>query len=262
MVTGRWSQAVMGTVATVELAGPLPPGVARRLADDTFGWLHEVDRRFSTYIVDSEVNRLDRGELRIEECSPDLRYVLDACTRLWSATDGYFDAYAGGRLDPSGFVKGWSVQVASERLTAAGAPDHLVDAGGDVQTRGHPEPGRDWRIGIRHPWQRDRVAWVLAGTDLAVATSGTYERGRHIIDPRTGTRPDDLRSVTVVGHDLADIDAYATAAAAMGRAGLSWLAGLSGHPVAVICADATTYVSDDLPIAPDSQEPTENRPAS
>src|SRR4029079_10108794 len=92
--------------------------------DEVFGWLHEVDRRFSTYVSDSEVNRLDRGELTIAECSPALRNVLDECARLWRATDGYFDAYATGRLDPSGYVKGWSVQVASNKLGASGAGKH------------------------------------------------------------------------------------------------------------------------------------------
>jgi FAD:protein FMN transferase len=242
----RRTEVVMGTVAIVELRDPLPPGAAERLADDAFAWLHEVDRRFSTYRADSEVNRLDRGELRIEECSNDLRHVLDECSRLWRETNGYFDAYATGRLDPSGYVKGWAVRVASERLAAAGAGNHLVDAGGDLQTRGCPAPGQLWRIGIRHPWQRDRVGWVLSGHDLAIATSGTYERGLHVVDPRTGARPDELRSVTVVGRDLAEADAYATAAMAMGRSGLAWLAQRDGYESAVICSDQTSYTSPGL----------------
>jgi thiamine biosynthesis lipoprotein len=246
----RWRrrEVVMGTVATVELADPLPAEVARQLLDDAFAWLHEVDRHFSTYRDDSEVNRLDRGELRLEEGSDDLRHVLAECGRLWRETDGYFDPYATGRLDPSGYVKGWAVQVASQRLSAAGAPNHLVDAGGDLQTRGRPAPGEKWRIGIRHPWERDRVSWVVTGTDLAVATSGIYERGRHVVDPRTGARPGELRSVTVVGRDLADADAYATAAIAMGRPGLGWLARLSGHETAVVAEDQSCYTSPGLSV--------------
>jgi thiamine biosynthesis lipoprotein len=74
----------MGTVATVELYDPVPePGVL----DQVFAWLHEVDRRFSTYKVDSEVNRLHRGELTFTDCSADLCYVLDRCARLWQETD-------------------------------------------------------------------------------------------------------------------------------------------------------------------------------
>jgi thiamine biosynthesis lipoprotein len=236
----------MGTLATVELRDPLPTDEAERLADEAFAWLHQVDRRFSTYRDDSEVNRLNRGELRPSEYSADLRHVLDACAELWRATDGYFDAYATGRLDPSGYVKGWSVQRASERLTASGAPNHLVDAGGDIQARGRPAPADTWQIGVRHPWDPAAVAWVLTGTDLAVATSGTYERGAHVIDPRTGRPAEALRSVTVVGRDLGPADGYATAAVAMGMAGLDWLARLDGHESAVVAADGSSYRSAGL----------------
>ncbi|TML30863.1 MAG: FAD:protein FMN transferase [Actinobacteria bacterium] len=154
------------------------------MADATFAWLHEVDARFSTYRPDSEVNRLDRGEIDPGAYSCDLRQVLAAGADLWRATDGYFDVYATGRLDPSGYVKGWSVQVASDRLAAAGSVNHCLNAGGDVSMRGRPSPGQEWRIGIRHPWEADRLCWVLTGTDLAMATSGTYERGYHAVDGR------------------------------------------------------------------------------
>jgi thiamine biosynthesis lipoprotein len=236
----RW-EPVMGTVATIELrAGP----DAERLIEATFAWLRAVDRRFSTYRDESEVYRLDRGLLRPADCSDDLRAVLAACADLWQRTDGYFDAYATGRLDPSGYVKGWSVQVASQRLTAAGAVDHLVDAGGDVQTRGRPAPGRLWEVGIRHPWDADAVCGVVRGTDLAVATSGTYERGAHIVNPHTGRPAEALRSVTVIGRDLAVADAYATAALAMGPAALGWLATLPDHESLVVDEDGRCFRSD------------------
>ncbi len=244
----RRSESVMGTGATLELADPLPPGGADRLADEVFAWLHEVDRRFSTYRADSEVSRLDRGEIRIGDCSADLRHVLERCADLWQATDGHFDAYASGRLDPSGYVKGWSVQVASERLSAAGAVNHLLDAGGDIQARGRPGPGEQWRIGVRHPWEPASVCWVLSGTDIAVATSGTYERGPHILNPRTGKPATALRSVTVVGRDLALADAYATTAVAMGPAALRWLAQLDDHEAGVVTEDGRCYRSDGLPV--------------
>jgi thiamine biosynthesis lipoprotein len=248
----------MGTLATVELYDPVPD---EDVLDHVFAWLHEVDRRFSTYQDQSEVNRLHRGELTVEQGSADLRFVLDQCARLWRETDGFFDAYATGRLDPSGYVKGWSVQRASELLTAAGATNHLIEVGGDIQSRGRPEPGRQWEIGIRHPWELDKVAWVLAGTDLAVATSGTYERGGHVINPRTGRPATVLRSVTVVGRDLADADAYATAALAMGTAALSWLARLTGYEAAVVAADETCYRSNGLPeMTTDSGQAVEFEP--
>jgi thiamine biosynthesis lipoprotein len=99
-----------------------------------------------------------------------------------------------------------------------------VLAGGDLIAAGEPEPGRSWRIGIRHPDDPMAVAAVLRVRDLAVATSGLYERGDHIVDPHTGTVPRGLRSMTVVGPTLALADAYATAAFAMGESGLPWVA--------------------------------------
>lgn len=240
----------MGTAISLDIAGPVDPALAGELADAAFSWFREVDERFSTYKDGSEVNRLDRGELTVDACSPDMRFVLRETARLWNETGGYFDVYATGRLDPSGYVKGWSVQVASDRLAAAGAGDHCINAGGDVRLRGNPAPGQLWRIGIQHPFEPTKVAWVLAADDLAVATSGTYERGFHVVDPLRGEPARALCSVTVTGSDLGTADAYATAAVAMGEKGLDWLAGLKGYESAVISTDGVAFRSDGLPVAP------------
>jgi thiamine biosynthesis lipoprotein len=245
----RHVEQVMGTAVSIELADDRPAGALRSLIDDVCGWLHEVDARFSTYKDDSEVMRMRRGEVATP--SEDLRHVLDVCADLWRETDGYFDVYASGSLDPSGYVKGWSVEVASARLAAAGSENHYINAGGDIRMRGlHPD-GVPWRVGIRHPWEADKVSWVLAMTDGAVATSGTYERGDHVLNPRTGQPARGLRSVTVVGPDLALADAYATAALAMGEPGLSWLAKLAtdGYQSAVVTDDGRAFSSARLPAA-------------
>jgi thiamine biosynthesis lipoprotein len=239
---------VMGMPISLDLADDLPLDELERLADLCFDWLREVDARFSTYKLDSEISRLARGELRAEECSPDVTLVLERCADMWRSTDGYFDAYATGSLDPSGLVKGWAVQVASERLTAAGSASHCLNAGGDIMLRGGPRPGEPWRVGIRHPFQPMSVAWVLAITDGAVATSGTYERGPHVINPRTGQPARELCSVTLVGPDLVIADAYATAALAMGEPGIDWLAAVVGYESAVVTEDGRAFRSDTLPV--------------
>ena len=247
----RHVEQVMGTTVSIELAEDRPEGELRRLIGDVCAWLHEVDARFSTYKPDSEVSRLGRGELRIDDCSADLRHVLDVCADLWRYTDGYFDAYAAGSLDPSGYVKGWSVEVASARLLAAGSTSHYINAGGDIRMRGEHPDGGPWRVGIRHPWEADKVSWVLALHDGAVATSGTYERGDHVVNPRTGRPAQGLRSVTVVGPDLSVADAYATAALAMGEAGIAWLArrAADGYDSAVVTDDGRAFSSAKLPAA-------------
>jgi thiamine biosynthesis lipoprotein len=208
-------------------------GVGAGAVDRVFAWLRFVDATFSTYRADSEIRRLDRGELALRDAHPDVRAVLARCERLRAQTGGYFDACARGQLDPSGLVKGWAVDRAAGLLAAAGARRFCVNAGGDVLVRGGP-----WRIGVQHPRRRDRIAAVVSLTDAAVATSGAYERGEHIVDPLTGRPPSGALSVTVLGRDLATADAYATAAFAMGERGPAWTARLRG------CGAMTILASD------------------
>ncbi|MDR7320326.1 thiamine biosynthesis lipoprotein [Catenuloplanes niger] len=243
----RHVEMVMGTAVSIELAADRPAPELRALIGDVCGWLHEVDARFSTYKQDSEVSRMRRGELTSTGCHPDLRHVLGACADLWRATDGYFDAYYGGVLDPSGYVKGWAVAEASQRLVDAGCPTHFISAGGDIAARGD----RVWRVGVRHPWDETKVAWKLAVRDAAVATSGTYERGGHVINPRTGKPARFLRSVTVTGPDLTLADAYATAALAMDRDGLRYLEKLAtdGYESAAVTEDGRAFTTPGLPVA-------------
>ena len=181
--------------------------------DPAFAWLRWVDATFSPYRADSDVARLARGERFTPH--PEVRAVLARCEALRAETGGCFDAYATGRLDPSGYVKGWAVDRAAALLDAT---ELCIDAGGDVLVRGGP-----WRIGIRHPRQRDRLAAALLVHDAAVATSGLYERGAHIVDPRSGRVPDGVLSVTVIGPSLGIADAYATAAFVMGEDGPAWV---------------------------------------
>jgi thiamine biosynthesis lipoprotein len=202
-----------------------------------FDWLREVDATFSTYRDDSDISRLDRHEVALADCRPEVGEVIERCAALERETGGYFSARAAGRLDPSGFVKGWAVAGAAERVAAAGGKNFWINAGGDVVARGRPAPDRPWQVGIRHPEELDRLAAVIAAEDLAVATSGEYERGAHIVDPHTGKPPTGLRSVTIVGPDLALADAYATAAFAMGSDGPRWAATLPSYDSMCITSD-------------------------
>ncbi|GAA2346312.1 FAD:protein FMN transferase [Dactylosporangium salmoneum] len=241
---------VMGMPISLDLDDDLPIDELERLADGVFDWLRLVDGIFSTYKPDSEISRLGRGELRREDCSPVVGEVLDRCAELWDETGGYFDINAGGRLDPSGYVKGWAVQRACDQLLEQGARNHCLNAGGDVFVRGGPRGRQHWRVGVRHPWEALAVAWVLEVSDAAVATSGTYERGLHVLNPYTGAPATQLRSVTVVGPELGTADAYATAALAMGLAGIDWLATLRGHESAVVTEDGRALRSEGLPVVP------------
>jgi len=223
------------------------------LDDDTIEamWneLRRADTIFSTYKEASEISRLNRGELALEDAHPDVREVLSRCEELRVITDGYFDA---GRvledgIDPSGLVKGWAVDRAGELLDAAGARNYSLNAGGDIRLRGAPLPEPRWRIGIQHPRVRDKIAAVVEGNDLGVATSGAYARGEHVLDPHTGRAPAGVLSVTIVGPELATADAYATAAFAMGEAGPEWTASLGLYEAMTILADDRVLLTPGFP---------------
>ena len=214
---------VMGTAVSLDLRDEAVPESA---LDDLFAYLRDIDRRFSPFRADSQVGRLIAGELAEADASEDLRLVLGLAEDLRRTTGGYFDIRRhrpDGRPDPTGLVKGWAVEAAAWRLEEAGASRFAINAGGDIVTRGEPEPGRPWRVGIRHPDRPDAVVAIVGLRDGAMATSGAYERGLHIVDPHTGAPPEGLASISVVGPSLTWADAYATAAFAMGRAGIAWV---------------------------------------
>ncbi len=163
------------------------------------------------------------------DASPDMRTVLALAEDMRLKTGGYFDVARDGRIDPLGLVKGWALSGAAQMLRDAGCRDFYVEAGGDFQASGHNAAGARWRVGIRSPFDTREIVKVLAISDRGVATSGTYIRGQHIYNPVTGGLPDpEILSLTVVGADVCQADSYATAAFAMGRKGISFIASLEG----------------------------------
>jgi len=216
----RHVEHCMGTVFSFDIRHPgldpdaLPAAVAL---------LHRIDATYSTYRADSVVSRLAAGELTPEQLPPEVTQVLAECRRWQQRTDGWFSAYAGGVLDPSGYVKGWAIQQASELLVAAGSTSHSINGGGDVACVGLAGD-RPWRLGIVDPRDPGRVLATVDGADLALATSGTAERGQHVLDPHTGRPPEaGLLSLSVSAGSVIDSDVYATAGFAMGEAARAWL---------------------------------------
>jgi len=234
---------VMGTTVSIAARDEDVPVAALEAAIQT---LRELDARFSTYREDSEIRRIERGELAIPDAHPDVREVLAACAVLRAETGGAFDAWRGAGLDPSGYVKGWAAERAADVLRAAGATCFVLDLGGDVVCAGEGSPGAPWRIGVRHPADPSQMALVLGIRRGAVATSGSYERGDHVVDARTGAPANAWGSITVVAPDLATADAVATAALAMGDAGPTWAAGRPGCEVAAIGHDDRLWTTAGL----------------
>jgi thiamine biosynthesis lipoprotein len=101
-----------------------------------FDYFKSVDEKFSTYKKTSEVSRINSGKVREEDCSLEMREILGLAEQTKRETDGYFDIFRNGEMDPSGIVKGWAVWKASEILKQEGIRNYYIDAGGDVQTNG------------------------------------------------------------------------------------------------------------------------------
>jgi thiamine biosynthesis lipoprotein len=189
------------------------------------------------------VSRLRRGDTTVAELPAEVAGViddvLDECRAAQRASGGWFDPWAmPGGVDPTGLVKGWAVDRALSVLKEAGIGGAFVNGGGDIAAFGSPAPGERWHAGIRHPWRADALAAIVA-VDAAVATSGCYERGPHLIDPATGRPGARAASATVTGPRLALADALATAVAVGGDEALAAVAALEGYEGYLIRPDGT-----------------------
>lgn len=181
--------------------------------------IHRLEALLSTWDPDSAVSRLRRGELVPEEAPAEVREVLDRCRQARMVSKGWFDPWVmPGGVDPTGLAKGWVVEQAVVVLQRGGVAAGLVNAGGDVAGFGRPAPEELWRVGIRHPWRDDALAGIveLDAAEDSLATSGVYERGPHLIDPRDGSPRCAVASASVRGPSLSLADALATALAVAG----------------------------------------------
>jgi len=198
---------------------------APRAIQSAIAFLRQADQTFSTFKPDSEISRLNSGQLTPMQLSPQVKDVLVECEHLKRLSGGFFDARFSGRLDPSGYVKGWAIREAARILDSFGIERYLVEISGDLQVKGDGPTGEGWVIAISSPLATDQAATFIRLHHGAVATSGIYTQGLHIINPKTGEPVNDPLSLTVVGEDIALVDAYATAAYCMGSGGqgLAWL---------------------------------------
>lgn len=251
------AEEVMGTVVSFRVVptGAVPadrvPEVLRAACDV----LHRADAVFSTWDPRSPVSRLRRGESSLAAMPGEVHEVLELCRIATERSGGWFDPWAmPGGVDPTGLVKGWAVERALEVLVARGVESALVNAGGDLVAAGRPAPGAPWRAGVRHPWRADALACVVR-LERAVATSGSYERGPHLVNPRTGRPSSSAASATVAGPSLALADALATALAVGGDDVLARLDALDGYEAYLVRADGSEAWTDHMPFEEPVPEP-------
>lgn len=234
-------QLLMGMPITVEI---LDAGATEADIEKVFASFRAIDETFSTYKEQSEISKINRGELTGDAYSEAMKTILALSEQTRQETRGYFDIRHDGMLDPSGIVKGWAILQAARMLKAAGFVNFFIDAGGDIQVAGTKQ-GHPWRVGIRNPFNRNEYVKVLALTDKGIATSGTAIRGQHIYNPHQPQMPiEEIVSLTIIGPDVYEADRFATAAFAMGKRGIYFIEQLSGFEGYMIDASArATFTS-------------------
>jgi len=229
----RETRIVMGMPATVELHGA---NAKQEVLEAVFAYFTAIDTQFSTYKTDSEISRINRGEVTEEAYSPRMKEVLAIAEDTKKKTNGYFDVLTpSGSTDPSGLVKGWAIRNAAELLEKSGMTNFMIDVAGDIATRGKNAEGMPWSIGIRNPFNREEIVQVVYPHDRGIATSGSAVRGNHIYNPHAPEESlDEVVSVSVIAPDVLTADLYATTAFAMGAEGIRFVEstqGLEGYAI-------------------------------
>jgi thiamine biosynthesis lipoprotein len=232
-------EEVMGTVVTFDLFDDRAPNdhVIARAFTNAAALLHEIDRIFSTWMPESPMSRLRRGEIDLRETPEPLQYVLDQCQKAKDISGGWFDPWSlPGGVDPTGYVKGWAAQEALQQLLAVGTAGTIVNAAGDIALDGSPDGRGLFRIGIVNPFNVSSIAGV-AEVATPIATSGAYERGNHLVNPFSGEAKTALASATVCGPDLGLCDALATALVVGGQEVRRRIEALDGYEALLIGYD-------------------------
>ncbi|HEX7963302.1 MAG TPA: FAD:protein FMN transferase [Candidatus Saccharimonadales bacterium] len=228
----RKTAHIMGMPVSIDIPGASTP----TLFEAAFAVLRDIDEQFSPYKAESELTRYQLGHLSGSMLGDRMLGVMRACQEFQQQTEGFFSPYYAGRFDPTGYVKGWAIDEAAKLLERRGARTFLINIAGDIGARSSGK--RVWRIALQHPTLSRAAMGTIAGANIAVATSGTYARGEHIINPHTGRPALEVLSVTVIGPDIVTADVFATATSAMGlTAGRNFLERQLGYEGLFVAPD-------------------------
>lgn len=161
----------------------------------------------------------------------------------------------GMRIGFGGIGKGYAAEMAKLVMKDAGVTSGIVNASGDLTAWGFQPGGKPWTIGIVHPDAAHLPFSYMNITDMAVATSGNYEKfvvidGKkysHTINPRTGLPVRGIKSVTIISPNAELCDALATPVTIMGiEAGIHLINQLNGIECVVIDDDNRLYTSKNI----------------
>lgn len=249
----------MGTVVSFHVA---PDGAqAHEAVRRACARIHALEAELTTWDPASAMSRVRDGTLDLADAPSSIQVVLERCEEVRELSAGWFDPWAlPGGTDPTGLAKGWILEEALAELRVDGVRTAIVNGGGDVCMMGSPDSkARGWRIGVQHPWRANAFACVLEVTG-AIATSGAYQRGLHLFNPRTHLLCTAAASATVVGPDLATADGLATALAVGGDDVLDRIERLGGYDGYLIREDGSEAQTSGIVVVQDhAAMPTQRR---
>lgn len=242
------TEVAMGTLVTIQVESD---GADAALGS-AFDWFRSIETTCTRFDEHSELRRLQAQVGTPVSVSATLFEVVRFAVTVAAETGGAFDPVISGdntsyldlevnsakqsitlrrplQLDLGAVAKGLAVDAAAREL--APHVNFAIDAGGDLYMGGCNPEGQAWKVGIRHPRSEGELIASRRLSNQAICTSGDYERGRHILDPRTGVAAGGVASASVVAPSAMLADALATAAFVLGPAdGISLLErlGLAG----------------------------------
>jgi len=235
------TEQIMGMPVTIQCPDDTNP----EAIEIVFDFLKAVDAKYSPYMNTSDVAKINRGELDDQDYDDELRTILNIAEQTKRETNGFFDVWHNDVFDPSGIVKGWAIARAAQKMHDY-TEDFYLEIAGDIQVSGASASGEDWKIGIRNPFDRTQNISVVTLHNKGIATSGTAIRGQHIYNPKSQTAIDDsLASLSVIATDILDADRIATAAFAMGTAGIQYIEQLKGYEGYAVTKDRTVTMTSN-----------------
>jgi thiamine biosynthesis lipoprotein len=164
----------------------------------------------------------------------------------------------GMRIGFGGIGKGYAAEMAKRLLIQKGVTSGIVNASGDLTTWGTQPNGQPWTIGIADPNTKNQPFSYLNISNVAVATSGNYEKfavinGKkyaHTIDPKTGLPVSGIKSVTIICPNAEIADAMATPVTVMGvRIGLDLINQMQGMACIIIDDYDRVFTSKNIKIS-------------
>ena len=224
---------IMGTLVRVKVSGQNSSQLAQLALDE----IDRLDGIFSRFNKKSKIYKINSDakkyplHISLKEY-PDLLAVLSRATRLSRISKGAFDVTLGDyknfyvnednkmlylrqgrKIDLGGIGKGYAAEKVRDLLLKKGAKSGIIDMRSSIVVFGTGSK----KVGIQHPRQGDKLIGAVELKDgMSLATSGDYERGQHIIDPRLGKPAKECQGVTIVGANASVTDALSTTVFVLG----------------------------------------------